>query len=81
MVRTQVQLTEDQSSVVKSIASQEGTSMAEIIRRSVDLYIASRRGLEPAERRRRAIEAAGRFASGEGDVSERHDEYLNGIYE
>jgi hypothetical protein len=77
MIRTQVQLTEDQSSSVKGIASEEGTSMAEIIRRSVDSYIASRRGAEPGERRRRAIEAAGRFASGKDDVSDRHDEYLN----
>lgn len=55
--------------------------MAEIIRRCMD------RGLEESRPSRtelweRALALAGRFedATGAEDVSERHDDYLDGIY-
>jgi L-serine deaminase len=81
MVRTQIQLTEEQARRVRRIARQEGVSMAEIIRRCVD------RGLEESKPSRtelweRALALAGRFEdpAGAEDVSERHDDYLDGIY-
>lgn len=36
--------------------------------------------VDPAERRRRAIAAAGRFRSGLADLAENHDRYLEEIY-
>ena len=36
--------------------------------------------VDPAERRRRAIAAAGRFRSGLADLSENHDRYFEEIY-
>ena len=81
MVRTQIQLTEEQARRVRRIAQQEGVSMAEVIRRCVD------RGLEEsrpsrAELWEKVLAVAGRFedSTGAEDVSERHDDYLNGIY-
>ena len=76
MVRTQVQLREEQVRALKKLASARGVSMAELIRQSVDALIRSSRGVDPEERRRRAIAAAGRFRSGASDVSSEHDRHL-----
>ncbi|RMD60378.1 CopG family transcriptional regulator, partial [Candidatus Parcubacteria bacterium] len=48
----------------------------ELIRQSVDALIRSSKGIDEAERRRRAIAAAGRFRSGGLSVSSEHDRYL-----
>ena len=80
MVRTQIQLTDEQSAVLKRVAREEGVSMAELIRRGVDLYLDATAGAGEDERRRRALEAAGRFRSGAGDLSSRHDQHLAEAY-
>ena len=79
MIRTQVQLTEEQSRVLKNLASMRQVSVAELIRQSVDALIRSSREIDAKERRRRAIAAAGRFHSGAPDISAKHDEYLRHI--
>jgi hypothetical protein len=76
MIRTQVQLTEEQARALKSLASARQVSVAELIRQSVDTLIRSSGEIGPEERRRRAIAAAGRFHSGVSDISTKHDEYL-----
>jgi hypothetical protein len=38
MIRTQIQLTEEQSKTLQEFALKEGVSVAELIRRSVELY-------------------------------------------
>ena len=76
MIRTQVQLREDQVRALKELAAARSVSVAELIRQSVDALIRSSRGVDEAERRRRAIAAAGRFRSGAPDVSSEHDRYL-----
>jgi plasmid stability protein len=76
MIRTQIQLTEEQSQKLKLLAAQRGTSVAELVRQSVDRYLASTGALDPEERRRRALAAAGRFRSGLHDLSTDHDRYL-----
>ncbi len=82
MVRTQVQLTEEQMAALKEMAVREKVSMAELVRRAVDTLLATRRAVGWEERRRRALEVVGRFDSGLTDVSERHDDYLaEGLYE
>ena len=80
MVRTQIQLTEDQAARLRELAAREGLSLAELIRRSVDQYLGAARAPLPDERRQRAMEVAGRFASGTADTSERHDEVLAESY-
>ena len=76
MIRTQVQLREEQVRALKELASARGVSMAELIRQSVDALIRSSRGIDAKERRRRAIAVAGRFRSGASDVSVEHDRHL-----
>jgi len=72
----QVQLGEQQLEVLRGRAAREHASVSELVRRAVDGWIASQPETSLAERRRRAIEAAGRFSSSKHDVAERHDEYL-----
>ncbi len=80
MVRTQIQLTEEQSQTLKSLAAERGVSVAELIRQSVDEFIHASAGLSDQERRRRAAAAAGKFGSGKTDVAVRHDDYLAEAY-
>ncbi len=76
MVRTQIQLTEQQATELKRLASEQGVSVAEIVREAVDKRIRESRGLTWEERKRRALAVAGKFRSGTGDLSVRHDEYF-----
>jgi hypothetical protein len=76
MIRTQVQLTEEQARVLKNLASIRQVSVAELIRQSVGALIRSAGETGIEERRRRAMAAAGRFHSGASDISAKHDEYL-----
>ena len=81
MIRTQIQLTEDQARMVKQIAAERQISMAEVIRESLDRSLRSSANvLSHEERVRRAIEAAGRFRSGHADGSEKHDRHLAEAY-
>ena len=76
MVRTQIQLTEEQSRRLKTLASSRGVSMAELIRQGLETVLASGVEKSPQESYQKAREAAGRHRSGLHDVSRRHDEYL-----
>jgi hypothetical protein len=63
MIRTQVQLTEEQARALRDLASVRQVSVAELIRQSVNTLIQSSGEIDMEERRRRAIAAAGRFRS------------------
>jgi hypothetical protein len=75
MIRTQVQLTDEQAEALRRRSRRENVSVAELVRRAIDAFT---RAEPPSERevRDRAIHAAGRFASGVVDTSSRHDEAL-----
>jgi hypothetical protein len=73
MIRTQIQLTEEQVQAVKHRAAEEGVSMAEFIRRAVQERL-TRTGRDDAWQRFWSV--VGKYRSHEGDLSERHDEYL-----
>lgn len=81
MVRTQIQLTEQQARAVKAIAAAQGISVAEAIRRAIDMMAQSRSAVDTEERRRRALGIVGKFRSGKRDVSKRHDAYLTEAYD
>ena len=81
MVRTQIQLTEEQSQALKRIAASEGKSIAELIRRSIDVMLRSKSAISEDEKRQRAIAAAGKFSSEDVDLSTEHDRYLSEAYE
>jgi gamma-glutamyl:cysteine ligase YbdK (ATP-grasp superfamily) len=76
MVRTQVQLTDDQMRTLKRLAAERGVSLAELVRQGVDLLVKSAGAGDHEEQRRRALAAAGRFRSGLGDLAIEHDRYL-----
>lgn len=77
MIRTQIQLTEDQAKALKELAHRRGVSMAELVREGVD-------GLLDADdyeaRWRRAVSVVGKFRGDGANVSEEHDKYLEEAY-
>lgn len=74
MVRTIVQLREDQVRALERAARRRGVSKAALVRDALDALLARESGDPVAER---AIRAAGSGASGVGDLGERHDAYLS----
>jgi len=80
MVRTQIQMTEEQVKRLKKMAATERRSMADIIRQAVDTFVASKAGADIEERRSRAIAVAGSFHSKSGDLAKSHDKYLAEAY-
>lgn len=80
MIRAQVQLTEKQMRSLKTLSEHEKTSVSELVRRAIDAWVGSDGRISPDERRRRAIDAAGSFASGRHDIASNHDEYLADAY-
>ena len=77
MVRTQIELTDEQATALREIAAHEGRSVEEVICESVDVYAASRKVRAPKERREAAMAIAGRFHSGVANLGTGHDDYLS----
>jgi len=90
MVRTTVQLTEEQIKALKALAKARKTSIAELVRESVAQYIVTApTELSYEEKRQRALVFVrqikeGKFQAhdieGKTDVSVNHDIYLAEIY-
>lgn len=81
MERTQISLEPEQAQRLRGLARERGVSMAHLIREAVDRTYGT--ALAPptrAELWERALSAIGCGHSGLGDVSERHDDYLDEIY-
>ena len=77
MIRTQIQLTEEQVRKLKRAAAAQGVSMAEVIRRCIDRGVAEELpDRETAYRRAGTLVGAFRDRRGARDVSTRHDDYL-----
>ena len=73
MVRTQISLTDEQMRRLRAEARQRKVPIAAVVREAVDRVVPA----DPGDRRalfERALSAVGRFNSGKGDVSARHDE-------
>jgi hypothetical protein len=75
MVRTQVQLTEQQAHDLKWLAARKGVSMATLIREGIDLVLGAAGEPSRQERKRQALASIGRFRSGV-DLGVNHDEYF-----
>ncbi|MGQ9779995.1 MAG: ribbon-helix-helix domain-containing protein [Bacillota bacterium] len=78
MIRTQVQLTEDQVRALRLLAGKRGVSMAELIRASVEHYLREAEAKGDDELVLRAKEVAGKFRPGLPDLAENHDRYITG---
>ena len=73
MRRTQVQLTDEQLRRLRELADKQGRSVAEVIRESVDTYIArAQRDQETLYERASSIIG---IAKGPPDLAKNHDEY------
>jgi Arc/MetJ-type ribon-helix-helix transcriptional regulator len=73
MIRTQIQLSEEQIDALRRLSGERRQSMAELIRESLDAMLAQ---ADHALRAQRFLKAAGKYSSGLGDVSVAHDDYL-----
>jgi Ribbon-helix-helix protein, copG family len=82
MVRTQIQLTEQQARRLRAKAHDRGVSLAEMIRRCVDRGLADE-GPDRGALYARAALLIGRFPDRRGtrDISARHDRYLDEAFE
>jgi hypothetical protein len=82
MVRTQIQLTEQQARRLRAQARERGLSLAEVIRRYVEKGL-SEEAPNRAALYERAARVVGRFRDRRGarDVSSRHDRYLDEAFE
>ena len=81
MIRTQIQLTEEQIEGVRRIARVRHVSIARIIREAVDNIIRLGVAVGSEERRKRALSAVGKFSSGRRDISKEHDKYLSEAFQ
>jgi hypothetical protein len=82
MVRTQIQLTEEQVRSLRNLAEREHLSMAEVIRRCVDRVIIEQ-APGRSERYARAAGLVGAFSAKgrEKDLARRHDRYLQDAFD
>ena len=74
MVRTQIQLSEDEVAAAKRVARERGVSMAAVIRDTVDRYVRRESGVSLDERWQRSLAAVGGFHSGGANLSVTHDD-------
>ncbi len=81
MVRTQIQITEQQARFLRQQAHADHVSLAEVIRRYIDRGLADEhaRRDDLAAKYARAERFIGRYRPlhGETDLAENHDKYLN----
>jgi len=75
MIRTQIQLTEQQFSKIKELARQGNASVASVVRSAIDKYLVSGKpGRDVLYRE--ALKVAGKYKAKEPDISIKHDKYL-----
>jgi len=75
MIRTQIQMEDDQIEWLRAEARARGVSGSQLNREGVALFRAKEERF-PEEKKKRALAAVGRFSSDVSDASERHDDYL-----
>ena len=82
MVRTQIQLTEQQLRKLRARARERGISLAEMIRRCIEFTFADETN-DRAELYEKAARIVGRFPDDGGatDLAREHDSYLEKAFE
>ncbi|MBU1660579.1 MAG: ribbon-helix-helix domain-containing protein [Chloroflexi bacterium] len=82
MIRTQIQLTEEQHRALKELADSRQVSVAKLIRESVATYLTTANKPSMEKIQQRAMSLAGKYHDIDGatDVSVNHDKYLAEIY-
>ena len=80
MVRTQVQLTEEQARLLREISRTGRESIAALIRRAVDQFLMSRKP-DQFTLYRQASTVVGKYGAGARDISLEHDRYLEEAFD
>jgi hypothetical protein len=82
MIRTQIQLSDEQSRELRRIASDKGLSIAEVIRRFVNLGL-RQQGLARSDRYAKAARLIGQFPDQQrvDNLGADHDRYLDEAFE
>ena len=76
MVKTQVQLPEDDLAALRRLAAEQGVSVSVLVRRGVRQFLTANQAPSREELWRRADEVIGKFRSSERDIGRRHDDYF-----
>jgi len=75
MVRTQIQLTEEQANRLKKLATERQESVSSLIRKAIDQFPVSGKP-DRSSLYRRATSIVGKYEADKRDVSINHDRYL-----
>jgi len=80
MIRTQIQLTEEQAQKLRELSAAGRESMAALIRKAVDQFLVS--GIsDRSALYRQAGSVVGKYTSATNDISIHHDRYLDEAFE
>lgn len=77
MIRTQVQLEENQIQWLRATAKDTGVSISQLVRDSISFFQKQKNNSTNKEK---ALQAVGSFRSGKSDIARNHDKYLTEIY-
>jgi len=77
MIRTQIQITDQQAKQLKHLSVQENKSVAELIRQSIDTFLNRQIFVSDQEKQQKLLSVAGKFHTGLSDLAEEHDRYLD----
>lgn len=79
MVRTQIQLTDEQAKKIRELSATSRESVAALIRKAVDQFLVSGNP-DRSSLYRQAEAVVGKYESDSNDVSIHHDRYLEGAF-
>jgi hypothetical protein len=75
MVRTQIQLTEDQARKLRELSIASNESVASLIRNAIDRFLATGKPNRSAQYRQ-ALSLAGKYKTEHSNTAVEHDRYL-----
>jgi hypothetical protein len=75
MVRTQIQLTEEQARILRDLSRTNRESIASLIRKAIDQFLVTRKP-DRFALYRQASSVVGKYEAGAQDISLEHDRYL-----
>jgi Zn-dependent peptidase ImmA (M78 family) len=76
MIRTQVQLEEQDLKALRQLAAEQGVSISALVRQSVKHLLEENQKPTREELWERASSVIGKYRSGKTDIGQRHDDYL-----
>ena len=79
MVRTQIQLSETQASLLKQLSIARQESVAALIRKAVDQFLITGRADRPVLYRQ-AESVIGKYEAEQSDIATNHDAYLDAAF-